>query len=345
MIDGLKNWLGVLLWVSLSVATACSGIERAADLPGSAERNHQSKKSVSEVSFSHEPNVLHVFVGEQHFGDYVYFDRLTPRPYFAGVKAPAGIQVTRYRPPLAGQDLMDHANMHPGVWLSFGDLSGNDYWRLKCVVEHERFIEKPRSDMGRGTFAVSNYYLDQSSENRIAQEEARYTVEVHPEGYLLAVESIFQPYGSTSRIVFGDQEEMGFSIRMHTALVEQFGGEIVDSEGRTGADSIWSQSADWIDYSGELQGKWVGVTLIPHPGNFRESWYHVRDYGLLTANPFGREAMGKGPRSEVIVKKGESLRLRFGVLLHSFDSKQSYNPEQGYRRYLEFFEGGTPKDR
>jgi hypothetical protein len=44
---------------------------------------------------------------------------------------------------------------------------------------------------------------------------------------------------------------------------------------------------------------------------------HSRDYGFLAANPFGRSAFAKGSPSKVVVKSGETLRLRYGVLLHS----------------------------
>lgn len=44
---------------------------------------------------------------------------------------------------------------------------------------------------------------------------------------------------------------------------------------------------------------------------------HARDYGFLAANPFGRNAFGKGELGKVVVQPGESLRLQYSVLLHS----------------------------
>jgi hypothetical protein len=40
---------------------------------------------------------------------------------------------------------------------------------------------------------------------------------------------------------------------------------------------------------------------------------HARDYGVLVANPFGRNAFTKGEVSRLEVRPGEKLRLRFGV--------------------------------
>ena len=56
---------------------------------------------------------------------------------------------------------------------------------------------------------------------------------------------------------------------------------------------------------------------MPDPENVRRAWFHARDYGVLVANPFGRRAFTRGEESRVVVKAGETFRLRFGVLVHS----------------------------
>jgi hypothetical protein len=286
------------------------------------------------VSFRHDPNVLHIGIGGKPFADYVYGHKAITRPYFAHVRTPAGIQVTRNHPPDPDKDSTDHELLHPGLWLSFGDLSGNDYWRLKARVEHEMFVEAPAGGPGQGTFAVRNYYRSREGTDRIAAELARYTISVEPQGYLLLWDSTFTPYGDTPEIVFGDQEEMGLGMRVQTRLAEQFGGELHDAAGRRGAKQIWGKPADWVDYSGLLDGKWIGLTIMPHPANFRPSWYHARDYGFTAANPFGRHSMTGGEKSAVAVKKGDELRLRYGVLVHSADAKTGVDLKQAYQRFL-----------
>ena len=63
----------------------------------------------------------------------------------------------------------------------------------------------------------------------------------------------------------------------------------------------------------------AGITLMASPKNFRQSWWHNRDYGLMVANPFGRAALTQGERSTVTVKRGEDFRLVFGAALHNGD--------------------------
>jgi hypothetical protein len=87
---------------------------------------------------------------------YVFRDDKIWRPYFANVRAPGGIQVTRNHPPVPNVDATDHDTMHPGVWLAFGDLSGQDFWRNKARVVHSRFVEPPAVRHGRVTFTAEN---------------------------------------------------------------------------------------------------------------------------------------------------------------------------------------------
>ena len=78
---------------------------------------------------------------------------------------------------------------------------------------------------------------------------------------------------------------------------------------------------------------------MPHPENFRRSWFHARDYGLLVANPFGRNAFTGGEKSRIVVKEGETLRLRFGVLV----SSERPDLDASYRDYLR--QAGRPEGR
>jgi hypothetical protein len=45
--------------------------------------------------------------------------------------------------------------------------------------------------------------------------------------------------------------------------------------------------------------------------------------------------MQAGEKSAVPVKKGETLRLRYGVLLHSTDTKEAIDLNAAYQRFLE----------
>ncbi len=301
-----------------------------------------AQDSAPPVAFLEGSDRVTVAVDGLPIAVYQFQDDRIPRPFFAHVRAPNGVQVTRPHPPIEGQDLVDHDTFHPGIWMSFGDINGSDYWRGKARVEQVDFVDPPQGGPGKGSFAVHNRYLDQSDPSKVVcEEEARYTFLVRPEGYLLLWDSTFS---GDQEFALGDQEEMGIGFRVATPLrvdtkpegsLPLGNGAMVDSNGRNNGKAIWGNSADWCDYSGTVAGQRVGMTLFCHPENFRPSWFHARDYGLLEANPFGREAFGKGEKSSVVVKPGEKLRLRYGVLIHSGPKDGKTDLAAAYQDYLQ----------
>jgi hypothetical protein len=273
---------------------------------------------------------LVIAADDQPVATYVFEDSKIPRPYFAHVKAPGGQQVTRNHPPINGKDLMDHDTLHPGIWMAFGDLVGSDFWRNQAKIVHKSFTRRPETRKGSAAFIEEKQYL-RPDHSLVCREEFRCSIHARHGGYLLVWDSTFS---SDSEFYFGDQEEMGLGLRVATPLSEVSGGQLTDSEGRKGAPAIWSQSARWCDYSGVVDGQRIGMTLMCHPENFRRSWLHARDYGLVAANLFGRKAMKQGEPSKVIVPPGQSLRLRYAVWIHCGDPAPEWTLEMAYADYL-----------
>ena len=320
-----------------TMAGCCSTIVLLASTSGSAVAD----PAAPPVEFAQGEKHLTVAIDGLPVATYCFKDEKIKRTYFAHVRAPSGVQVTRHHPPIEGRDLMDHDTFHPGIWMSFGDISGSDYWRNMARVEHVEFVQEPEGQPGVGTFAVRNRYLAQSDPSQIVCEElCHFTILVRPAGYLLRWDSRFS---HDKEFYFGDQEEMGLGFRVATPLrvaangdggVPPGNGTIRDSEARTNESEIWGNTADWCDYRGEMAGHRVGMAIFCHPDNFRPSWFHARDYGLLEANPFGRQAFGKGEPSKVLIKPGKRMRLRYGVLIHSGPRGTSPDLQAAYADYL-----------
>ena len=287
-----------------------------------------------EVSFDAGDGTVALKVGGTVVGTYVYADPVVTRPHFRNLLAPGGTPVTRAHPPVAGRDATDHADMHPGAWLAFADVGGADVWRNKARVDHVKFAAQPEAGPGRGTFAVVNRYID--GDRVVCEETCRYTLAVRPAGYLLVCDSTFRAIDG--ELTFGDQEEMGFGVRVATGItVKPGGGRIVDSEGRENEAGVWGKRAAWVDYSGTIDGSRVGVMLIPDPANAHPSRFHVRDYGLMAANPFGRKAFGVADEGLVVVPAGTEYRLRFAVLLHATKPDGQLDHKAAYEDGLRFF--------
>ncbi|WP_442484526.1 DUF6807 family protein [Aeoliella sp. SH292] len=286
------------------------------------------------------PGRIPVFIAGKQVALYEYNGNKIPRPFLSNVRALNGVQVTRNHPPVADQDLADHPEYHPGIWMSFGDLSGADYWRNQATVRTE-LLCTPKGGEKEGSFAVRNHYLDPHDlQKELAVELCQIRFLLVESGYIILWDSTFS---SDQDMWFGDQEEMGIAFRTATALradpstdkgLVSGTGHILDATKRKGSQEIWGTTAPWCDYSGQVDGEPVGIAFLCHPENFRPSWFHARDYGLLAANPFGRAAFGKGEPSKVVVAAGETLRLRYGILIHNGAGDNGADVARACKRYV-----------
>lgn len=261
-------------------------------------------------------------------GEFVFGDPEIRRPYLTQLETISGRQVTRNHPPVEGIDAVDHQTMHPGLWLGFGDFSGTDFWRNQGTIAHREFSESPQIRDGVISFTTESRLLNPQQEE-LGTMTNRLRIHSQPDMRLIVWEAEF---GSSTRdLVFGDQEEMGFGARVASAITEKSGGQIRNSAGQTSAATTWGQAADWCDYSGTVDGRAMGITLMGDPQNFRRSWWHNRDYGVFVANPFGRAAMKQGAVDRVVVPRGQTFRLRFGAVLHD---GPDYSPEAAWEHFL-----------
>ncbi len=291
------------------------------------------------ITFESHGHEMGILVDGAPFATYVWEDDVLPRPYFAQLHAPGGEQVTRNYPPHPVHDRGndDHGTYHPGLWLAFGDINGADFWRLQARVRHIKFLESPVCEKGVATFTVLNQY-EGGDGKEICRERCRYTLRKTEWGFLLQSESTF--IAGEHDVRFGDQEEMGLGFRLATDLRVAHGdGTLRNSAGGENEKGTWGKEAAWCAGYGVRGANYVGAILMPHPDNFRGSWFHSRDYGLVTANPFGKKAMtgphdGDVKADSTLVKKGETLELAFGVGFFSLLSQQDVPLEAMYRDYL-----------
>jgi hypothetical protein len=98
---------------------------------------------------------------------------------------------------------------------------------------------------------------------------------------------------------------------------DKVSGDYLSSEGLKGND-VWGTRGVWASLFGKKDGKDVSVTIIDHPKNIGyPTYWHSRGYGLFAANPIGQAAFSKGKETlNLVVKKGETVTLRFRVVVH-----------------------------
>ena len=320
----------------LSVLAGCGIVVADEETTGVRRATGEVAIKVADDSFDFvaRPGELEIFLDGKSFATYVWSDPHTTRPYFKQIKAHGGdVQVTRNHPPQDG-DFDDHETYHPGIWWGFGDVGGNDYWRMKAKIIGGQFVEEPTAAKDSASFAVRNRLLTNAGDETFCEQICRYEIVRRPNGILMICESTF--LRKQSDFWLGDQEEMGLAFRVATPLTTEKDGQIRDSDDRTDLRQIRTHQSDWCDYCGPIAGRHGGLMLMNDPGNFRRPWWHAVSTGLLIANPLGEsELNGNGKKKHnVLVKKGEPFRLRYGCLIHLHEEAVQFDAAMAYEDFL-----------
>jgi putative membrane-bound dehydrogenase-like protein len=267
---------------------------------------------------------VEIFMGEVSVATYYARHELTHRPFFAHLRTPSGIPVTRNFPPQAGIDSTDHAYMHPGLSLGFADLNGVNFWhnREGRIVLEELNANQESAPKDEGVSFQAIYRYEDADGKTIATESGWYNVKANAEGFLLTLDIELAPAGAPLR--FGVKEEMGLALRVATPITVKNGGQILSAAGGVNESGTWGKYDKWWDYSGEVKGKWVGIQLMLAQDS-PKMWSHSRDYGVLVANPFPVDIPANRDHTTV-VELGESLKLRFEVQIHETPGREMYDP-------------------
>ena len=277
----------------------------------------------------------------QPFAEYIV-DQAN-KPYLAPVYGPTGKQMTRnYTMTTVDGEQHDHPH-HRGIFFGHEDLGGTDFWAEKKTYE-EANTKKPGSGDAHmaklgstkhreyrevkvsGDSAVIFDVIDwlDGTGKKLLEEERRMTFS--SAGNTRIIDMDQELIASEGAVKIEDRKDAGLSIRLPTSMAvdSKLGGQIITSEGKTDAEA-WSTHAKWCDYHGPVEGEMLGVAILNHPSSFGfPTGWHVRTYGLFTANAFASKGFAKtAPDIAFELKAGEHLKLRHRLVFHSGDEKSA----------------------
>lgn len=280
---------------------------------------------------------VRIEIDGKFFSDYHY--KNVSRPFLYPVIGVGGAPMTRSYP--MRKDVPDEAHDHPhhrSLWYAHGDINGHDFWSESAKAGktvHDKFIEL-KSGLEKGVIQSTHKLV--ANDGTVVCTDER-TITVHATGPERIIDYDVTFRASNGEIVFGDTKEGSMAIRVAATmrLKGKVGrGHIVTSEGvRDG--STWGKRAKWCDYYGPVDNKTVGVAIFDHPKNPRHpTWWHVRDYGLFAANPFGIhdfERLQDKTKGNLKVPAGETITFRYRFYFHEGDEKQG-RVEERYQDYV-----------
>jgi hypothetical protein len=293
------------------------------------------------VQITELPDRLRVEINGKLFTEYHFKD--VPRPFCYPLLGPGGVAMTRNAPmkEVAGED-RDHPH-HRSFWFTHGNVNGVDFWseaRDFGKIVHGSFV-KVSSGAQEGVIQSRHQWLAKDG-TEVCTDERTLRIYNRPDNERLFDYEITIHAGK-EHVTFGDTKEGSMALRLAETMrlkPNKFNagkptGTIVNSEGVRDGDT-WGKRAAWCDYYGPVDGKIVGAAIFDHPQNPRHpTWWHVRDYGLFAANPFGQHDFEKLPdpnAGNLVIPAGKSVTFRYRVYLHEGDEKQAKVAE----RYAEY---------
>jgi hypothetical protein len=309
----------------------------------------------SGVSIKKSEDALEFYAGKELVTRYLTAPSWA-KPIFWPLLAPGGVPLTRDWPMVKGKagESTDHLHQK-SAWFCHGDIipegvelkqkikgvEGVDFWseakghgEMVCTK-----VEEPRVGKDRTSVKTHNEWRSADGAKILDEDRTIHFYDLGP-ARLLVLDIDLQ---AAVPITFGDTKEGAMGIRINDQITadKKGKGKIQNAKGKLGEKECWGHIADWCDYSGPIDGKEVGLTLLADPKNAQPSCWHVRGYGLMAANPFGRDKARfpdvLGRTDLVRVPQGGHLRLRYGILLHTGDAESGRVAEH-YQRFVQLRE-------
>jgi len=269
---------------------------------------------------------LEVRIDGDLFTRYHYGDEW-PRPFLYPFTGPDGVGITRNYPMRddVPNEMKDHPH-HRSVWVAYGEVNGTDNWSEQeghACIRHVCFEEvmggpvfgRIRSvnswishDGAKQMEDVREFTFYNLSDERIVDVNIRFTA-------------------TDGDVALTDTKEGGIiSVRVATSMDGDRGGSIINAYGGITEAETWGKPAHWVDYYGPVDGKTMGVTIMDHPLSFRyPTRWHVRDYGLFTANPFALQYYepNRGFKGDYTIKNGEGIDFKYRLYVHEGDTEKA----------------------
>jgi hypothetical protein len=320
-------------------------------------------QATGDVSVQVDKDRIDFLVGKEVVTSY-QIKKDWPRPFLWPLNTIGRLRTTRNYPMTKDtpDEDIDH-NHHRSAWFAYGDIvpegmdlkskskgiEGIDFWtenkttgKTICVK-----VDPPKKTADGVSVTTHNEWL--SKDNEKVLDETR-TLHFYGLGKAYLVVFDIDLEASVYPLKFADTKEGAMAIRIRSDfdVMSDKGkigtGKIQNAEGLVNApkkELAWGLRSNWCDYSGKADDAVFGVTLMDDPANPRRAFWHARNYGLMAANPFAGPKSGfpaaKTAKDLIHLAKGEHLRLRYGILVHSGDAVDGHVEEQ-FQRFVKLRE-------
>ena len=326
-----------------------------------------AKQSTPRVAFVKGENKIDVMIDGRLFTSYLYGDEL-PKPVMVPLRSPSGIEVTRRHPLVEVEGgSMDHLH-HTGLFFCVDRVNGTNFWNYYRNTDgatpqiRHIGIQEMTGGSEKGRLTTVAHWIDKHG--KFLLEEKRSMVFIAGEDrdeYAIDVGTDLT--AQDEKVVFEDIEEGVLAVRVsdylredNAELILQQGkplpkesisgtGRYFSSNGDETARNVWGKRARWVALQGVRQGKVVGIAILNHPASINyPTYWHVRSYGLLSANPLGQgDFQRQRPKKyrknapiplRLTLEPGQTAHFRFLVLVYE-GIRTKDQMEQRFRQFAQ----------
>lgn len=267
------------------------------------------------------------------------------KPFLWPIKSEGGVGITRDFPmEVESTPKLDRDHPHQkSLWTAYGDVNGTDLWAEGVDAGNQRSKDVSFGSGDAYGWIRSVNTWETKDGAPVLEETREYRFYATPEKErLLDVRVSLKP--SQGDVLLKDTKEGGIvAVRMHPAICH-VNAVITNALGDSGENTVWGKPSPWCDFSGDMPGAgWRGIAIFDHPGNLRyPSCWHVRNYGLMAANPFGysfynEKDYNKGlipENGDYTIAQGSELVFNYRVYIHSGNVEEAAVATR-YREYME----------
>ncbi len=264
---------------------------------------------------------VEIFAGDKPLLSYIHAPLQYGHPHFHPLFTPSGALTTRSAP-------ADHI-WHNGLWFSWKFINGENFWEGPSPVFKETTIEPVSLDDVAVTDAGVRFSARYRFKNKAGTEILDQTLaaKIHaprPQEEHYVIDLVYTFKSATGDITFDSvpfvpvKTDWGGYAGLTYRPFEQQHYIYSNADGQeasNGAGEIRWKKTRWIDFSIPTDGfptRWVGVTLMDHPGNLRfpaANNIAPRDWHW---NWMQLSLLFEGPHT---LPRGEALTLRYRVVI------------------------------
>lgn len=286
---------------------------------------------------------LQILIGGREALVYQYVPSLD-LPHYWPLRSPGGrnmlVQQTEPYPHHRSFWLADTVRLNGGREVSLynafysGRKAGENAYEppFRDHIRHIRFTQME----AKGGMAVvgADLVWEMDGDMPILKEDRRLAVYALGKGeyFLVLAFKLTSAYGDVE-FTSDDVHYAWPYLRLETAWSGESGGMIISDTAAKGQEATNMKAAQWVDYSNTVSGETAGIAVFQWPDGREHRWL-TREYGC-----FGPRRPDEQSGKPFILKKGESITQRVGVLVHKGDLKGGRVAE----RYDLFIEGHWPR--